>query len=219
MSSKAFLFDLNGTMIDDMYFHQKAWFEVLINDLGANMTMEDTKKHMYGKNEELIYRIFGKDKFTSEEVNSYSIKKEKKYQELYLPHLKLIEGLDAFLERAKAHQIPLAIGTAASTFNVNYVLDHLPIKEYFKAIITADDVITGKPNPEVFLSCANALHVTSTDCIVFEDSPKGVEAAQNAGMKAIVIKTYHAEQEFYQFKNVLLFVSDFCDERLDFLFA
>ena len=78
---------------------------------------------------------------------------------------------------------------------------------------------TSKPNPEVFLKCADELGVPYENCIVFEDSPKGVEAALNAGMKAVVIKTYHEEHEFSHLDNVLLFVDDYSDEQLNSLFA
>ena len=219
MTTKAFLFDMNGTMINDMYYHEKAWFDILNEDLKANMTMADTKKHMYGKNEELFVRVFGEGTFTQEQMNAFSMKKEKKYQEAFLPHLKLIAGLDQFLEMAHEQNIAMAIGTAASPFNVNYLLDNIPVKKYFGAIITADDVPTSKPNPEVFLKCADELGVPYENCIVFEDSPKGVEAALNAGMKAVVIKTYHEEHEFSHLDNVLLFVDDYCDEQLNSLFA
>jgi HAD superfamily hydrolase (TIGR01509 family) len=219
MTKKAFLFDMNGTMIDDMHFHEKAWFDILNEDLDANMTMADTKKHMYGKNEELFVRVFGEGTFTQEQMDGFSMKKELRYQEAFLPHLKLIDGLDNFLEKAAKQNISMAIGTAASPFNVNYLLDNIPVKKYFGAIITADDVPTSKPNPEVFLKCADELGVDYENCIVFEDSPKGVEAALNAGMKAVVIKTYHEEHEFTHLTNVLLFVDDYHDARLDGLFS
>lgn len=217
-SSTAFLFDMNGTMINDMHFHEKAWFDILNEDLHANMTMADVKSHMYGKNEELFVRVFGNDRFSAEEMAAYSLKKEQKYQQAFLPHLQLINGLDDFLEKAAAHQIGMAIGTAASPFNVNYVLNHLPIQQYFGAIITADDVTVSKPNPEVFLKCADRLGAAYENCIVFEDAPKGVEAARNAGMKAVVIKTYHTAEEFAHFDNVLMMVDDYTDLQLHRLF-
>ncbi|MEX1201630.1 MAG: HAD family phosphatase [Ferruginibacter sp.] len=215
MNHIAFLFDMNGTMINDMHFHEKAWFDVLNEDLQANMTIAEVKSHMYGKNEELFERVFGKERYNEEEVAAYSLKKEKKYQEAFLPHLQLIKGLSGFLEKAAAHQIAMGICTAASTFNVNYVLNHLPIQPYFNAIITADDVFVSKPNPEVFLQCADKLGVPYKNCIVFEDAPKGVEAARNAGMKAVVIKTYHSEEEFAHFENVLMMVDDYTDAQLN----
>src|SRR5436305_9395026 len=90
---KAFIFDLNGTMIDDMQYHVKAWYHVLNDELGAGLTREQVKSHMYGKNSELLIRVFGKDKFTREEMDRISIEKEKRYQQEYRPHLQLIPGL------------------------------------------------------------------------------------------------------------------------------
>jgi HAD superfamily hydrolase (TIGR01509 family) len=219
MKPRAFLFDMNGTMINDMHHHEKAWFDILNDDLNANMTMEQVKGHMYGKNEELFERVFGKDFYSMDDVAAYSLKKEQRYQEDFLPHLKLIDGLEKFLSRARAHNIPMAIGTAASPFNVDYVLSHIPIKNYFDAIVTADDVAVSKPDPAVFVKCADDLGVAYDRCIVFEDSPKGVEAASRAGMKAVVLKTYHAEHEFAHLDNILMLVDDYNEERLNALFA
>src|SRR5688572_28153575 len=85
--SKAFIFDLNGTMIDDMQFHVKAWYHILNDELGAGMNWEQVKSHMYGKNAELLIRVFGKEKFSIDEMNAISLEKEKRYQQEYRPHL------------------------------------------------------------------------------------------------------------------------------------
>src|SRR5690349_23648683 len=98
---QAFLFDLNGTMIDDMGYHLEVWSDVLNNDLGANLSKAEVKKNMYGKNEDMLFRVFGKDKFTQKERDEISVEKERRYQKLYKPHLDLIPGLFDFLEKAK----------------------------------------------------------------------------------------------------------------------
>ena len=206
---KAFIFDMNGTMIDDMAYHLEGWFNILNDDLGAGMTREAVKKEMYGKNQELLIRIFGKDRFTEEEMDALSMEKERKYQKAYLPHLRLIPGLDAFLDAAEKEGILMGIGTAAIPFNVDFALDNLQIRHYFKSIVTAIDVATSKPNPEVFLKAAEELGVDPANCIVFEDAPKGVEAAANAGMKAVVLTTMHTAEEFSGFDNILTFVPDY----------
>jgi len=99
-SLKALLFNLNGTIIDDMTYHTKAWLDLFNNVLGANLTWEDVKKEMYGKNPEVLVRVFGADRFTQAEMDILSIEKEKKYQKEFLPHLKLIPGLHELLEAA-----------------------------------------------------------------------------------------------------------------------
>lgn len=206
---KAFLFDMNGTMIDDMQFHLKAWYHILNDDLGANLSWDETKSHMYGKNSELLIRIFGENRFSPEEMDRLSVEKEKRYQQEFKPHLKLIPGLQQFLEKAHALNIPMAIGSAAIPFNIDFVLDNLNIRHYFKTIVSADDVTISKPHPETFLKAAKLLGVDAANCLVFEDAPKGVEAAQNAGMSSVVLTTMHEKDEFAVYNNIIRYTKDY----------
>src|SRR6187402_2082007 len=112
----ALIFDLNGTMINDMEYHLTAWFEILTGDLGAPLSREAVKSHMYGKNEELLDRIFGKGHFTQQQMDEISQLKEKRYQQAFRPHLQLIAGLPAFLQRAEKNHLKMAIGSAAIPF-------------------------------------------------------------------------------------------------------
>lgn len=212
--AKAFLFDLNGTMIDDMEYHTRAWYQILNNDLGANLSWEAVKKEMYGKNVELLVRVFGPDRFSLAEMEHLSVAKEKSYQQQFFPQLKLIEGLDVFLANAQKAGVAMAIGSAAIPFNIDFVVDNLHIRHHFGAIVSASDVAESKPHPETFLKAAQLLGVEPQDCIVFEDAPKGVEAALNAGMKTVVLTTMHTEEEFAPYPNVLLFARDYTDPRL-----
>ena len=206
-AKKAFLFDLNGTMIDDMPYHIKAWHQIL-NDLGADISMERMREECYGKNHELLERIFP-GRFSNEEKNSMSLEKEKQYQEAFKPHLQLIPGLENFLGEAHQAGIKMAIGSAAIMFNIDFVLDNLGIRKYFEALISADDVHHSKPHPETYLLCAEKLGMQPKDCIVFEDAPKGVEAALNAGMQSVVMTILHKKEEFAQYPNITRFAKDF----------
>lgn len=215
---KAFLFDLNGTMIDDMGFHLQVWNKILNEDLKAGLTKDEVKQQMYGKNHELLDRVFGKGTLSEEVIQEYSQRKEELYQELYRPHLALIPGLRELFEAANKSGISMAIGSAANRFNIDFVLDNLAVRSYFQAIVGSEDVIESKPNPEVFLEGASLLGVEPESCIVFEDVPKGAEAALNAGMNAIIVTTTHTPEEFAQYPNVLFFISDYTDPRLAELF-
>jgi HAD superfamily hydrolase (TIGR01509 family) len=206
-------------MIDDMEYHLTAWYNILNGDLGAALSREEVKSHMYGKNGELLDRIFGKGHFSEEQVEEISLVKEKSYQESFRPHLQLIAGLSEFLRRADEHQIRMAIGSAAITFNIDYILDNLSIRHYFKAIVSADDVTISKPHPETFLKAASLLDVAPPACLVFEDAPKGVEAAYNAGMRCVVLTTMHEREEFRDYPNIVHFIEDYRDPALDELFA
>ncbi len=205
---KAFLFDLNGTMINDMKFHIEAWHNQ-ITTLGANLTLEETKNHCYGKNSDLLERVFP-NRFTAKEMNEIALEKENAYQKAYLPHLKLIDGLQKFLEEAKKQNIKMAIGSAAIMYNIDFVLDNLKIRHYFDAIISADDVINSKPDGETYIKCAKALGVQPYECIVFEDVPKGVESATKADMLCVVIEgIHHSKDEFKGFDNIICFAPNY----------
>jgi beta-phosphoglucomutase len=207
----ALIFDLNGTMINDMEFHLRAWTEILNNDLKANLSSEQVKSQMYGKNSELLVRVFGEGKFSEDEMEYWSREKEKRYQKAYLPHLQLIKGLKGLLDKAMEKKIPMAIGSAAIPFNIDFVLDNLEIRKYFSAIVSADDVVISKPDPETFLKAAELLHIEPSGCLVFEDAPKGAEAATRAGMKSVVLTTMHNRNDFPQTDNVLAFIKDYTD--------
>jgi len=214
MEYKAFLFDLNGTMINDMPYHVKAWHRIVTN-LGSTLSIEQVKQECYGKNEEVLERIFP-GRFTEEEKTTIGLEKESQYRVEFKPHLKLIKGLDNLLKKTYDRGIKMAIGSAAITSNIDFVLDGLRIGKYFDVIVGADDVTHSKPNPETFIKCANKLGIDNKDCLVFEDAPKGVEAAQNAGMDCVVINSLHPPQEFEKYKNVILFAKDFEEVKLEF---
>ncbi|MEO5591029.1 MAG: HAD family phosphatase [Chitinophagaceae bacterium] len=218
MTPKAFLFDLNGTMIDDMEYHVKAWYDILNNDLKADLSWSQVKEQMYGKNSELLVRVFGEGKFDEKRMNELSLEKERRYQQTYLPNLQLIAGLENFMSKARANNILMAIGSAAIPFNIDFILDNLGIRGLFDAIVSADDVAVSKPHPETYLKAAGLLQVQPHECIVFEDAPKGVEAALNAGMKAVVLTTMHPQKEFAAYSNILVFISNYEDPILDKLF-
>jgi len=217
--NNAFIFDLNGTMIDDMQYHSAAWFSILNDDLKAGLTRAEVEKQMYGKNEELLDRVFGKGRFTAKELAEISQKKELSYQAAFRPYLQLIPGLAELLEKAQKQGIKMAIGSAAIPFNIDFVLDNLHIRHYFGAIVSADDVTISKPDPETFTKAAEILGVPTEACIVFEDAPKGVEAALRAGMRSVVLTTMHEKAEFSRYPNVIRFIKDYTDPSLDELFT
>lgn len=209
INAKAFIFDLNGTVIDDMHYHAEAWYDILNNDLNAGLTWNEVKVQMYGKNDELLIRLFGNDHFTQERINELSLEKERRYQLSYLPKLALMDGLREFLDKAKAAGIKMAIGSAAIPFNIDFVLNNLQLRDYFPVVVSADDVTISKPHPDTFLMCATALGIDPKDCIVFEDAPKGVESALNAGMPAFVLTTTHPKEDFEQYPNVIGYAKDY----------
>lgn len=203
----ALIFDVDGTIVNNMPYHLKAWSK-LIAELGSDLKGDELLKQLYGKNEEVLKRIFGK-RFSEDELHKLSLRKEEYYRELYLPHMQLVPGVREFLEDAKQHGIAMAIGTASMKTNLDLLLYGLNIHEFFNVVITADDVTRSKPDPETYLLAAQRLNMEPRHCIVFEDVPKGVEAAANGSMKCIVVTTNHLPEEFEPYKNIIQFIADF----------
>lgn len=212
---RGLIFDLNGTMVDDMDFHLVAWEHLLNQDLSAGLDRTTIRRNMYGKNQEVFLRLFGPGRFSEQEVEALSLEKERLYQQAYRPHLRLIDGLQELLDRLKQRRIPLAIGSAAIPLNIDFVLDNLNLRPYFQAIVSADDVRLSKPHPQTFLLAAERLQLPAADCLVFEDAPKGVEAAQRAGMQAIALTTLHAAEEFSGLSRIQAFIQNYRDPFID----
>lgn len=203
---KGFIFDLNGTMVNDMPYHVKSWHNIL-NALGMEISYEDTKKECYGKNEEVIERVMP-GKFSLEERTKIGFQKEIKYREEFSSELKLIDGLEDVLSFFANEGIVMSIGSAAIMDNINFVIDGCNIRNYFQSIVSADDVEKSKPNPETFLKCAASINLKPEECIVFEDAPKGVECAVNATMKTVVLTTTHPMTDFDLYQKHIIFSSE-----------
>jgi beta-phosphoglucomutase family hydrolase len=208
-TAKGFLFDLNGTMVNDMPYHIEAWHKKII-ELGGDLSLEEMKYQCYGKNDELLERVFP-SKFSMDEKIKIGNEKEAIYRIEFKPSLKLIDGLETFLQTASSQKIKMAIGSAAINENINFVIDNMQIRHHFDGIVSANDVKQSKPHPETFLKCAVQLNLHPNECIVFEDTPKGVECALNAGMKAVVILGEHSANEFASYSNVINYISDYTE--------
>jgi beta-phosphoglucomutase family hydrolase len=204
---QGFIFDMDGTMVDNMMVHHRAWQRKLAEN-GLDLTLEEVKENIHGINEEIIERLFG-DRFTPEDRRRIAGEKEAAYRDIFLPELKLLDGLEAFLRTAHAIGIPMGIGTAAPRENVDFVLDNLGLRPLFKSIFDAKMVTKGKPDPEVFLKVAEQLALKPENCLVFEDSPTGAEASRRAGMAAVIVASTHRPEEFAHFDNVVQIISDF----------
>lgn len=204
---QGFIFDMDGTMIDNMMVHHRAWQRKLAA-LGLELSLEEVRLSIHGINEEIVERLFG-NRFSPEERRRIAWEKEAEYREIIRPELQLIAGLENFLQAAAQQNIPMGIGTAAPPENVQFALDELQLRPLFRTVIDSKMVRRGKPDPEVFLTVAERLGLKPENCLVFEDSPTGAEASCRAGMPAVILSTTHAPEEFSHFDNIVRIVPNF----------
>ena len=188
MTKKAFIFDLDGVIVDTAKFHYLAWKE-LANDLGFEFT-EEQNEHLKGVSRvaslEILLNI-GNIQLTND--HKEILLKEKNEQYLgYIAKMgqdEILPGIINLLAYLKEHEIPFSLGSASK--NARLILKILDIYDLFDAIVDGNDVSTAKPDPEVFLIAAKKLNKDPHDCIVIEDAQAGVQAANNAEMISIGI--------------------------------
>jgi len=177
-SDRAFIFDMDGTLVDNMRYHTEAW-RTLIEENGYEFDEHKFMVETAGQtNREIIPGVFGA--MSNERLSELALRKEELYREAYLPNRTPVPGLTAFLDEAQQLGIRMAVATAASPANMAYILDGLDLRKYFGALTTAADVKRGKPDPEIFLLSAARLGVETGNSIVFEDALFGFEAAKRA---------------------------------------
>jgi beta-phosphoglucomutase family hydrolase len=215
---RAFLFDMDGTIVDNMGFHTDSWVE-FFKRRDRTIDRDAFFLATAGRHGREIIRDEMGAHLTEDEVVALNSEKEVVYRELYGPHLKTVAGFEALVLAARADGVKLAVATAAQTSNVTFTLDGLDIRKHFDAVVTAADVPRGKPHPDVFLEAARRVGALPEHCIVFEDAPLGVEAARRAGMRCVVITTTLPASAFAAFDNVILIVDHFTDLSVADVFA
>ena len=201
------IFDLDGVLIDSMPLHIMAWREYVAN---LGVSCDDIERRMHGRrNSELVRDLLGHD-LDDEVVFEHGAAKERLFREMLLKcdvHQYRVPGVIEFLERYP--EIPKAVGSNAEQPNIDFVLDRLALRRFFPITVNGHQVSRPKPFPDVYLKAAELLQVQPENCIVFEDSPTGVEAARAARMRIVAVET--TPTEFY---GVDLRMDDFLNPQL-----
>lgn len=214
---RAFIFDMDGTIVDNMAFHTKSWV-AFFERRGHEIDADDFFRATAGRQGHEIMRTYLGEGLTREDTALLDAEKEELYRELYAPHLETVAGFEQFIEAAQEQDVRLAVATAAPPANIVFTLDGLDLRRHFDAVVGAADVARGKPNPDVFLLAAERCSAAPEHCIVFEDAPLGVEAARRAGMRAVVLTTTLPAEAFAEFDNVICVARDFSELEIAALF-
>ncbi|MBK7211816.1 MAG: HAD family phosphatase [Bacteroidales bacterium] len=185
---KALIFDMDGVLVDNHAFHQKAWIE-FCRRYGIDLTPEEFSTKIFGGgNRDILERVFQR-KMNDEEVRKMAFEKEKLYREMHAPFLEPTKGVREFLSQAVEYGFLTAVATAAPRENLNFVLENTGLEKFFKVKVDDSMVQRSKPEPDIYLFCTKMLGVTPENCLVFEDSLTGIRAAQTAGIKVVGVAT------------------------------
>jgi beta-phosphoglucomutase family hydrolase len=217
-AKRAFVFDMDGTIVDNMDFHTQSWIE-FFSRRDMELDPDEFFRATAGRHGKEIIRSYLGAELADDDVAVLNSEKETIYRDLYGPHRKALEGFEAFIAAAKERGVALAVATSGPPGNIAFVLDGLDLRRHFDAVIGAADVQRGKPHPDVFLKAAESVNVAPEDCIVFEDAPLGVEAAKNARMPTVVLSTTLEAAAFAEFDNIIRIAADFTELSVDDLLA
>jgi beta-phosphoglucomutase len=184
----AIILDLDGVICDTAHFHFLAW-ERLAAEYGYALTQENNEKLKgVSRVDSLKFILSLANKSLSEaDFQADLIRKNEWYLELvqHMGPKDVLPGVPAFFEEVASRRIPLALGSASK--NANMVLTRVGLIAAFDAIVDAGQITHGKPHPETFLTAADMLGFPPSQCLVFEDSAAGVQAALAGNMKAVGI--------------------------------
>jgi len=185
---KAALFDLDGVIVDTAKYHYLAW-KRLADELGFNFTKEDNEKLKGVSRRGSLERLLeiGKMSFNEETMEKLAEKKSTWYVEYIskMDESEILPGAKEFILRLRNEGVKTALGSASK--NTPLILEKLGIRDLFDVVVDGNMVSKTKPDPEVFLKCAELLNVKPENCIVYEDAEAGVIAAKTAGMKCVGI--------------------------------
>ncbi|CUU47231.1 HAD family hydrolase [Clostridium beijerinckii] len=188
---KAFIFDMDGVIIDSEPIH----FEVdmqTIRELGCNISEKELEKYVGSTNEYMYTDI--KEKYnikkSLQEIIDYKVELTK--MKIIESHLEPIDGIKELLIELKNRNIPAAIASSSPKDLIDIVVSKFKLQEYFKYIISGEEVERGKPSPDIYIETSKKLGISPKKCVVIEDSRNGVFAAKDAKMNCIGFKNINS---------------------------
>ncbi len=204
---RSFIFDLDGVVVDSMPLHTEAW-RVYLERLG--ITVPDLDGRMHGRRNDDLVKAFISADLSVDEIFEHGAAKERLFREMMGAGLEqhMVPGVRAFLKRFDGASC--AIASNAEPANIAFVLDGADLRRYFRVVVDGHQVSRPKPFPDIYVRAAELLGAAPGDCIVFEDSPTGIEAAVAAGCRVIGIGTHSMD-----LPGAELVVRDFRDPALE----
>ena len=212
----AAIFDMDGVLVDSNPFHIQKWVEFL-DERSVRYDVEELPKQVLGHRNDHAFRFFFGPGMTKEEMAQLSEELERRFRAAFRAHAKPLPGLESLLRQCYEAGIPMAVASSAMAKNVEFIVDALGFRSYFRCLVSGDEVQHPKPHPEIYLRTSERLGLVPAACVAFEDSFVGVEAAKEAGMKCVAIASTFPLEEVRAHGRADLVLPSFESLNLDAL--
>ncbi|MEY5100960.1 MAG: hypothetical protein RJA36_3679 [Pseudomonadota bacterium] len=187
------IFDMDGTIVDSMPAHRDSFVRFAARH-GLTLGAHELERVTNGRTGvECMHALFGAG-LSQAKAEDLAHEKESLYRETFGADFRWVDGFERFARHALARGQRCGLGSAGDRHNIGFVLERLPqrgLDDMFEVAVGGDEGLPGKPDPSIFLEVARRMGVAAQDCLVFEDSPAGIEAAARAGMRAVALLTSH----------------------------
>lgn len=182
----AVIFDMDGVLVNSNPYHLAKWIDFLDRHQ-IRYKEEELPELILGKRNDTAFGHFLGPNLTREESKRLSEEIEETFRRVFKPHARPLPGLDNLIKECHAAGIPMAVASSAVRANIEFVVDALGYRSYFRTMVSGDEVTHAKPDPEIYLKAAEHLGIDPAQAVAFEDSYVGIGAVKNAGMKCVAI--------------------------------
>ncbi|PKP09911.1 MAG: HAD family hydrolase [Bacteroidetes bacterium HGW-Bacteroidetes-4] len=223
MKFKGIIFDFNGTLLLDSPLHEEAWITMAAKLRSKPLSIAEFQQYGHGRtNKAIITYLLGREPEQTE-LEYIVEEKESQYRTMCLNHPEtfcLAPGVIPFLNEIKSAGIPITIATGSYKPNVDFYFKQLNLDVWFdrSRVVLDDGTYPGKPAPDIFFLAAQKLNLPVNDCLVFEDSYSGIQAAYEAGVaKILAVEPTLEKSKIAHPINNLVYCKGFSEIKLDFL--
>jgi len=187
------IFDMDGVLVDSAKPHLESWKQ-LASEIGGSVTDAQIASTFGRQNRDIIPMLFGPT--TEDRLHRLSDRKEELYRDLVRECPPIVNGAIDLLQALFDRGVKLSIGSSGPRANIDLVLAAMRVADRIHAVVSADDVTRGKPDPQVFEIACHRLDLHPSRCVVIEDAPVGIQAAKAAGTRAVAVLMHHPRKAF-----------------------
>lgn len=211
------IWDMDGVLVDSGRAHYEAW-KRLFDELGRPLTEAQVAETL-GMANEAILRLWLGENAPKAELDALADRKEATFRELVGAHMRVLPGVEAWLERARQRGYRQAVASSAPMANIVAVIQALGLADAFDLLLSGARLPASKPDPAIFVQAAAGLGVPPERCVVLEDAVQGVEAALRAGMRCIAVANTRSVQELAAAHRVVASLEELEPDAIERLLA